>query len=478
MKTKIISNYLLLILVLSCPWLMGQLTFQNEFCDTTSCDFSIEGIFVVWWDAEYDYSNDALQLLEVLNGIRQVCLEELFMEDPPNPGDGYYYNVYIGNWSEDLFPDGWAVGQGTDSFGYPYLTLAIGAHLEPIYQYHEGFHVFQYNGNSPGFSYGGDSAWFVEASANWFVSWMLPDEEMGFLESAAIEANPQLPMWYDSWNAPPDDPQNWQRGVHPYAMNAFLYYLTENSDVPATLISTSYYSGTLLLPQEYLAAEIGIVEFQDIFADWAAHNVADFDYISLEQLNRARIELEDYGDPMDLNPIIAVIGAEGTNGQWLNPQEDLITGGWSYNVFDLTNINHGNVAFYYQSSGGEIAQFRSRMVVRTGDEIDIYSLNQINDHAGFISINITSEIEMIKYIVAAVPDHYTSNQIYPYEIWIETGFLLGDVNRDELVNILDIMALLDILFSNEYDILVDINLDNSVNILDIIVLINIILGSG
>jgi hypothetical protein len=285
-------------------------------------------------------------------------------------------------------------------------------------------------------------------------------------------------MWYDNWNAPPDDPQNWQRGVHPYAMNAFLYYLTENTGFPATLISSGFYSGTQLLPQEFLATEIGVADFREIFADWASHNVADFDYITLEQLNRARTELENYGDPNDLNPIIDVIGAEGTNGQWFTPPEDWFPGGWSYNVYDLMDINSGKVAFYFQGSNAETAHFRSRIVVQTDNEVDIYSLNQINDQAGFIAIDIVPETEMIKYIVAAVPNQYTSNQNYPFEIWIEADFLPGDVNHDESVNILDIMTMLNTLFSNDYDILVDINLDNNVNILDIIVLINIILDLG
>lgn len=460
--------------------LQAQYTLQNEFCDTNTCDYITGGIYAIWWDAEYEYTSDAQELLEVMMGIRQVCLEELAMEDPPNPTDGYFYNIYIGNWLEDLFPDGWAVGQGTDSYGYPYLTLAIGAHLEPIYQYHEGFHIFQYNANSPGFSYSGYSAWFVEASANWFVSWMLPEEELAFLECAAIEANPHLPMWYDGWNAPPDDPQNWQRGVHPYAMNALLYFLTEEIGLPATVLSTGFYSGTDLLPQQYLAQEFGLENFRNIYADWSAHNAADFDYILPAQLDRARIELEDYGDPDDLHPVVAELGADGTGGQWYSPAPNLMLHGWSYHVYDLVDFQTGNLAFYLQGaelgSDGGAAAFRGRVVLQSGEGQTFFDLEQLNDQLGFLELEITQEVEAIRYVISAVPDHFTGNQTYVYEIRVEPEFILGDANLDGSVDILDIVITLNAIFAAQYDLRLDVNLDLDVNILDIIMLINIIVN--
>ncbi|MFQ6609280.1 MAG: hypothetical protein ACE5D7_00630 [Fidelibacterota bacterium] len=458
--------------------LWAQYTIQNEFCDTTSCDYITDEIFAIWWDANWDLGSDAAQLAPVLTEIRNICLTQLGMEDPPNPIDGFYYNVYIGNFDQDLFPDGWAVGQGTDSFGYPYLTLAIGAHLEPIYQYHEGFHIFQYNGNAPGFNYSGDSAWYIEATANWFVSWVLPDEEMAFLEGAAIEANPQLPIWYDSWNAPPGDPENWQRGVHPYAMNTLLYYLVETEAITAFDLSNAFYSGTGLLPQEYLEQLIGVAELKSFFINWAAHNVNDYDYMSPEQLERARVELENYGDPLDINPVIANIGATGTNGQWISPIPVLAARGWSYDVFKLEDIPPGTTAFYFRgnstgSEGGD-AVFRARVLSHSASNVEFYELEQVSDTSGFLSIDIDSDSELTHFIIAAVPNHFTGSQTYPYEIRIEPQFLQGDLNFDNDVNILDIMQVLNYIFTNDYDLLMDINLDNAVNVLDIIMLINLI----
>ena len=55
--------------------------------------------------------------------------------------------------------------------------------------------------------------------------------------------------------------------------------------------------------------------------------------------------------------------------------------------------------------------------------------------------------------------------------------LLGDINIDENVNILDIIQLANMILSGEYTDNADLNGDGTLNILDIISLANIILGS-
>ena len=59
----------------------------------------------------------------------------------------------------------------------------------------------------------------------------------------------------------------------------------------------------------------------------------------------------------------------------------------------------------------------------------------------------------------------------------EEEILTGDVNGDELVNILDIITIANIVLDGQYDEAADINNDGSVNILDIVALVNIILSN-
>src|SRR5690606_20859062 len=105
----------------------------------------------------------------------------LGMHDPPNPARGRYYNVYIHHGVDDPFPDTWGNGQGTDPEQNPYLTLPAGFLLDRANLDHEGFHVFQYGADSPGFSYGGDAGWYTEAAAQWYMSTQAPLDEATFV---------------------------------------------------------------------------------------------------------------------------------------------------------------------------------------------------------------------------------------------------------------------------------------------------------
>tara|TARA_B100000214_G_C23572152_1_gene447860 strand:+ start:53 stop:532 length:480 start_codon:yes stop_codon:yes gene_type:complete len=55
--------------------------------------------------------------------------------------------------------------------------------------------------------------------------------------------------------------------------------------------------------------------------------------------------------------------------------------------------------------------------------------------------------------------------------------LLGDINSDGSVNILDVVQLVSIILLNQFESLADINFDDLVNVLDIVKLVNIILRS-
>ena len=54
--------------------------------------------------------------------------------------------------------------------------------------------------------------------------------------------------------------------------------------------------------------------------------------------------------------------------------------------------------------------------------------------------------------------------------------ILGDVNQDGILNILDIVSIINIiLFEADYNPLADLNQDNGVNILDVVILVSMIL---
>ena len=144
-----------------------KLKLQTAFGCQSNLKVVTDDIFAVWWDSKFDYQADAEIIFKHLKKIRQNCLQNLGMEDPPNPSAGFYYNVYIHHGEQDSFPVEWGNGQGTDKYQLPFLTLPVGVHISESNLHHEGFHIFQYQANSSGFAYKGDSQWYVEASAQW-----------------------------------------------------------------------------------------------------------------------------------------------------------------------------------------------------------------------------------------------------------------------------------------------------------------------
>ena len=62
------------------------------------------------------------------------------------------------------------------------------------------------------------------------------------------------------------------------------------------------------------------------------------------------------------------------------------------------------------------------------------------------------------------------------QILSESSWIMGDLNSDEIINIQDIVLLVSIVLSNEYNALADMNNDEIINVQDIILLINIILN--
>ena len=78
-------------------------------------------------------------------------------------------------------------------------------------------------------------------------------------------------------------------------------------------------------------------------------------------------------------------------------------------------------------------------------------------------------------MLAVWPDHheYAVKELV-FQVLLGSS-LNGDVNVDGVVNILDVVLLVNMVLSDEYNASADINNDGVINILDIVALVNIIL---
>ena len=59
---------------------------QTNWGSTDELTVVTKSIFAVWWYQQFDHASDADVLLEKLIEVRSDCLNNLGMEDPPNPG--------------------------------------------------------------------------------------------------------------------------------------------------------------------------------------------------------------------------------------------------------------------------------------------------------------------------------------------------------------------------------------------------------
>ena len=68
------------------------------------------------------------------------------------------------------------------------------------------------------------------------------------------------------------------------------------------------------------------------------------------------------------------------------------------------------------------------------------------------------------------------NCLMPFEFLVNIQYIIGDLNFDNIINIIDILILINFILLNEFNINADINNDQQLNVLDILQLVDIILN--
>lgn len=428
--------FLFLLMFFTIPQANAQFEIHSVYGNLDECDTMTRSIYIVWWDKDFNYTDQVDVMLDSMISYRSTCLDELFMLDPPNTDDGYFYNVYIhtpGNPNCIFYPYGWGNGQGTDPNGYPFLTLPNGTFNDFLNTAHETFHIFQYNANSPGFAYSGDSQWYIEAAANWFAGKENLTAPRAFVEAESLVRMPHVPLWLSYDNYPPTYPSNWQRYVHQYAMALLLFYLTDVEGVPDVAITEGFFNGTTLTPQEYFYTTMGGSTFRNHFINWAAHMTNDFDFITPVQAATNLNEWNTYADPLDDNEFVLELDTAGTNG-WFTPADSLLTTAWSFNTYKVTNAIIGTFTFEINGealgSYGDDAYFQGKVLVQNSETgSSFHDLEMTNDTEGSLILEVTAEDTELFFIVASMPavfeDSNPSFQLFPYQVMINATTLTG-----------------------------------------------------
>jgi len=115
--------------------------------------------------------------------------------------------------------------------------------------------------------------------------------------------------------------------------------------------------------------------------------------------------------------------------------------------------------------------------VQGGDTYDLYYMP--NDGSPYPRDIVIDQNGIIAYANNEIDTEWMAAVIY--ELINSNNGIFGDINQDEVVNVLDIINLINFILGTEYPTdsqfdLADLNQDEVINILDVVMLVNLILN--
>ena len=146
----------------------------------------------------------------------------------------------------------------------------------------------------------------------------------------------------------------------------------------------------------------------------------------------------------------------------------------SGNSLDFTIFNKSGYSLPYKYMFSDLMDGGDQLFIYDEGVVDIepygsYDLSfSINDGASITSTQIMLSIWPIQH------DYALKELVFPVKL---VSSLSGDVNSDGLVNILDVVLLVNMVLSNEYNPSADLNSDGTINILDVVILVGLILDA-
>ena len=110
----------------------------------------------------------------------------------------------------------------------------------------------------------------------------------------------------------------------------------------------------------------------------------------------------------------------------------------------------------------------------SSEDIPLPNTNTINHR--YFDCNDNTEVWLYEVVGGGhVWPGYSSQVIWSF--FSSFIGLMGDVNEDNSINILDVILVINLILESEFDLTADINVDGIINVLDIVQLVNIILNN-
>jgi hypothetical protein len=176
--------------------------------------------FALKWGPDLELDDSvAATVIEVLEEVLAIETGALAFP-PPDGNDLYFFNVYVGDSGDPAPPSLDVAGYfAHDEMGAPYLVFnpaALDDEVLPSVAAHELVHALQAAGGR--FAYTAETAWFAEATAEWAIAQVFPDDPAVGSLGFGMTLAPHLAL--DHYE-PFDD----GAGVGPYhPYGAFLFF--------------------------------------------------------------------------------------------------------------------------------------------------------------------------------------------------------------------------------------------------------------
>tara|TARA_B100001123_G_C15179299_1_gene974686 strand:- start:237 stop:734 length:498 start_codon:yes stop_codon:yes gene_type:complete len=160
---------------------------------------------------------------------------------------------------------------------------------------------------------------------------------------------------------------------------------------------------------------------------------------------------------------------------WLNFNHDQVQ------MVGISNTNNQNIISNFVEENGLtfpiLFDSGSSGGVQGGDTYDLYYMP--NDGSPYPRDFIIDQGGVIAYANNEIDTEWMLTVIY--DLLNTTNGLVGDINQDNIINILDIISLINFILGSEIPstdetMLSDLNQDEIINILDVVMLVNLILN--
>jgi len=297
-----------------------------------------ENFVIKWGDEGFAVSEShVLSLSEDLESSWQVMTGDWGFPLPYG-SSSYLFNIYLSGSAAIAPPsrEGAAGYYTSDPAGYPMIALdpvsVSRPNFRPELAVHELFHAMQYTSVAPGSSSIALASWYVEASANWAASEIIPAGAARSLSGYALAPHPSVYAV-----------EAGEDGACSRCYGAFVLprYLTERTGDPL-LVPRSWQSIPMdVLPLDTLDGlladhDLGIAE---AFASFAAHN-ATWDY----EMGLAYRQALAESAPGDLGDHRYALSLEGAGSEgWQEAPEATLPGPFGYNILRLQRSEAGSV---------------------------------------------------------------------------------------------------------------------------------------